>query len=64
MFRGFLETKSFPLYDWYMLADDDTFVYMRNLYEFLSDKNPNIAVQYGHHYGAIGGFLSGGAGFV
>ena len=64
MFRGFVETKSFPLYDWYLFADDDTFVYMKNLYRLLSDKNPDVPVQYGHHFGAIGGFLSGGAGYV
>jgi hypothetical protein len=64
VYSGFLDTKSFPLFDWYLFADDDTFVHMKNLFLFLQDKNKSSPVMYGHHFGAIGGFLSGGAGFV
>ena len=64
VYNGFLDTKSFPLFDWYLFADDDTFVHMKNLFLFLKDKNISSPVMYGHHFGAIGGFLSGGAGFV
>jgi hypothetical protein len=64
VYNGFLDTKSFPLFDWYLFADDDTFVHMKNLFLFLNDKNKSSPVMYGHHFGAIGGFLSGGAGFV
>ena len=54
----------FSLFDWYLMADDDTFVNMKNLFEFLKDKNKNRPVMYGHHFGVLGGYLSGGAGFV
>jgi hypothetical protein len=64
VYNGFLDTKSFSLFDWYLFADDDTFVHMKNLFLFLQDKNKSSPVMYGHHFGAIGGFLSGGAGFV
>ena len=64
VYNGFLQTSSFPLFDWYLFADDDTFIYTKNLFSFLRTKNSSQPVQYGHHFGAIGGFLSGGAGCV
>ena len=50
VYQGFLDTKSFPLYDWYLLADDDTFIHLENLFQFLSKKNSDDPVQYGHHF--------------
>ena len=53
-------------YDWYFKADDDTVVFMDNLREFLSKKNPNELVTYGYNYRAVveRGYQSGGAGYV
>ncbi|KAK3108735.1 hypothetical protein FSP39_014498 [Pinctada imbricata] len=54
--------------DWFMKADDDTYVIMENLRYFLSSKNEKDPVYFGHHF--IGkeevkqGFYSGGAGYV
>lgn len=64
VYNGLLETKNLPLYDWYLFADDDTFVHMNNLFKFLNNKNSTQPVQYGHRFKALNGFLSGGAGFV
>ena len=50
VYQGFLQTKDFPLYDWYLIADDDTFIHAGNLYAFLQKKNPNEPIQYGHHF--------------
>ena len=64
VYQGLLEIKTLPPFDWYLFADDDTFINMNNLYSFLRDINPMIPLQYGHHFSAMGGFLSGGAGYV
>ncbi|KAL4219661.1 glycoprotein-N-acetylgalactosamine 3-beta-galactosyltransferase 1 [Mactra antiquata] len=52
--------------DWFLKADDDTYVIMENLKLFLSGKSPNDLVYYGHHFNALvkQGFHSGGAGYV
>ena len=52
--------------DWFLKADDDTFVILENLRYFLSDKDSNSPVYYGHHFKTIlkQGFTSGGAGYV
>jgi len=51
-------------YDWYLKADDDTFIFDDNLRLFLADKNPNDPVTFGYHFKGRGGYLSGGAGYV
>jgi hypothetical protein len=54
-------------YDWYLKADQDTFVFMDHLKMFLKDKKPAEPVTYGHdfHYHKIDkGYPSGGAGYV
>ena len=53
-------------YDWYLKADDDTFIFMDNLHDFLKDKNRNLPVTYGHNFKVKieGGFQSGGAGYL
>ena len=53
IYHGILQTKTFQLYDWYLLADDDTFIHMDNLYAFLASKNSYQPVQYGHHFKAL-----------
>jgi glycoprotein-N-acetylgalactosamine 3-beta-galactosyltransferase len=58
--------RAHPNYDWYLKADDDTFIFMDNLRDFLSDKKPRAPVSYGFHilHGNPTGYLSGGAGYV
>ncbi|XP_060601650.1 glycoprotein-N-acetylgalactosamine 3-beta-galactosyltransferase 1-like, partial [Ruditapes philippinarum] len=52
--------------EWFLKADDDTFVILENLRYFLSDKDPNTPVFFGHRFKTIlkQGFTSGGAGYV
>ena len=52
--------------DWFMKADDDTYVIVENLRYFLSDKNTNDPVFFGHHLvnSLKQGFFSGGAGYI
>ena len=58
--------KKFPDYDWYLKADDDTFVFMKNLQDFLKTKNHTLPVTYGYDFQIIvqNGYHSGGAGYV
>lgn len=72
--RGHLTAKTMHAYkyvydhhfndaDWFMKADDDTFVIVENLRHFLSDKDPNEPVYHGHHFKALvkpQGYHSGG----
>ena len=58
--------KNFPDYKWYLRCDDDTFIFMKNLYDFLETKDPYYPVTYGHDFKVIvkHGYHSGGGGFV
>ena len=58
--------KRYNQYDWYLKADDDTFVIIDNLRKFLSDKNSSAPVTYGYDFHMIieRGYHSGGAGYV
>lgn len=53
-------------YDWYLKADDDTFIFVDNLREFISDKNASLPVTYGHDFKPYieKGYHSGGAGYL
>ena len=53
-------------YDWYLKADDDTFVFVEHLRKFLSNKNKDAPVTYGLHFKRYveNGYLQGGAGYV
>ncbi len=51
-------------YDWYLKADDDTFIFDDNLRLFLADKNPNDRVTFGFIHFTKPAYLSGGAGYV
>ncbi|XP_078592643.1 glycoprotein-N-acetylgalactosamine 3-beta-galactosyltransferase 1-like isoform X2 [Branchiostoma floridae x Branchiostoma japonicum] len=55
--------------DWFLKADDDTYVIMENLRHFLSNKDPEEPVYYGFRFNSIrpdtkNGYMSGGAGYV
>ncbi|XP_038045095.1 glycoprotein-N-acetylgalactosamine 3-beta-galactosyltransferase 1-like [Patiria miniata] len=52
--------------DWFMKADDDTYVIVDNLRHFLRDKDSCAPVYYGHHFQWYieQGYMSGGAGYL
>jgi len=52
--------------DWFVKADDDTYLVMENMRYLLLDKNPATPVHYGCKYKVIvpKGYMSGGAGYV
>ena len=58
--------KHHPHYDWYLKADDDTFLFVDNLRNFVSEKNSNNPVTYGFNFEKYvdGGYHSGGAGYL
>ena len=49
--------------DWFMKADDDTYVILENLRYLLSSENTSQPVCFGHKF-PFRGFNSGGAGYV
>jgi glycoprotein-N-acetylgalactosamine 3-beta-galactosyltransferase len=58
--------KSYNDYDWYLKADDDTFIFVDNLRDFLADKNASQPVTYGYDFRVLveKGYHSGGGGYV
>ncbi|XP_068232453.1 glycoprotein-N-acetylgalactosamine 3-beta-galactosyltransferase 1-like isoform X2 [Palaemon carinicauda] len=58
--------RHYPSYDWYLKADDDTYVIVENLRYFLLDKDPEEPVYYGVKFKKLvkQGFMSGGGGYV
>ena len=58
--------EKYPDYDFYLKADDDTYIFVDNLRLFLSDKNKSKPVTYGYdfHKFVDYGYHSGGAGYV
>ena len=53
-------------YDWFLKADDNTYVIVENLKHFLKSKDRNAPLFFGHHFNSVieGGYASGGAGYV
>ncbi|XP_071108511.1 glycoprotein-N-acetylgalactosamine 3-beta-galactosyltransferase 1-like [Haliotis cracherodii] len=52
--------------DWFLKADDDTYVILENLRHFLSDKDTQQPLYYGRRFKPYvnQGYMSGGAGYV
>jgi glycoprotein-N-acetylgalactosamine 3-beta-galactosyltransferase len=59
-------SKKYNDFDWYLKADDDTFIFVDNLRDFLADKNPRQPVTYGYDFKVLveKGYHSGGGGYV
>ena len=51
-------------FDWFVKADDDTFMVIENLRHFLQDYSPDDPVHFGHNFKMFDGYFSGGAGYV
>ncbi|XP_063724061.1 glycoprotein-N-acetylgalactosamine 3-beta-galactosyltransferase 1-like isoform X2 [Symsagittifera roscoffensis] len=51
-------------YHWFVKADDDTFLVVENLRAFLATLSPNEPHYLGKRFKALGGYTSGGAGYV
>ncbi|KAG5666439.1 hypothetical protein PVAND_014467 [Polypedilum vanderplanki] len=53
-------------YDWFMKADDDTYMIVENLRHFLFSYSSNQPIYFGYHFDRFTkqGFMSGGAGYV
>ncbi|XP_077485297.1 glycoprotein-N-acetylgalactosamine 3-beta-galactosyltransferase 1-like [Amblyomma americanum] len=61
-----LHAKHLTKYEWFLKADDDTYVIVENLRFFLLDKDPSQPLYFGYPFRVIvpGGYVSGGAGYV
>ena len=51
-------------FDFYLKADDDTYVFMDNLRSYLKSKSPSQMTYYGHKFYSLTSYHSGGGGYV
>merc|ERR1719510_133593 len=49
-------------FHWFVKADDDTFMVIENLREFLKPFDTNEPIHFGHHFKYLGGYFAGGPG--
>ena len=61
----YLHNHYYDKADWFLKADDDTYVIVENLRHFLSEQNASEPIYFGHHFKSFikPGFMSGGAGY-
>ncbi|VDL63241.1 unnamed protein product [Nippostrongylus brasiliensis] len=59
-------TKISDKFDWYFKADDDTYVIMEHMYEYLEKFNPNEPYYFGYRMKPhlVRGYNGGGGGYV
>jgi len=50
--------------DWFLKADDDTYIVVDNLRNLLQDYNTQTETWFGHRFKYLGGYFAGGAGYV
>jgi len=50
--------------DWFIKADDDTYVILENLKDLLRNYNSEVPIQFGHRFKYLGGYMAGGSGYV
>uniref|UniRef100_W5LR71 Glycoprotein-N-acetylgalactosamine 3-beta-galactosyltransferase 1 n=1 Tax=Astyanax mexicanus TaxID=7994 RepID=W5LR71_ASTMX len=62
----YIHTHHLHTADWFLKADDDTFVVMENLRRFLCRQDTEQPVYFGHRFRVFikQGYMSGGAGYV
>lgn len=53
--------KRYNKYDWYLKADDDTYIFVDYLREFIANKNASLAHKFGYN---LKTWQSGGAGYL
>ena len=53
-------------FNWFLINDDDTFIFVTNLYRFIQDKDCNEPVTYGYNFKKVvdSGYHSGGGGIL
>ena len=53
-------------YDWFILADDDGYLFMDNFYKFVADKDTTQPIMYGTLLTVVvpGGYITGGPGII
>jgi len=50
--------------DWFIKADDDTYVIMENLKHLLVEYDSDRPMIFGHRFKYFGGYMAGGSGYV
>lgn len=66
-FKHLYNSPGYNSYDWYLKADDDTFIFVDNLRSFVADKNASLPVTYGYDFNCStveGGYHSGGGSYL
>lgn len=49
-FKYIYENEFNEKFNWFLKADDDTFIIIENLKDFLKDKNTHLPITYGYNY--------------